>query len=526
MKSFIATALLSLVAAAASAQYPAGWSLHTFPSAPQEARCGARFVSTPSAMLVDNPSLFLGVFNPTAGTCDFREVRFAQGGDLPTQAQEPNPIRDGAFRKAEMRSTFAILLSACEDACSTIDMRVWNFRRNPVGDLVASDQVITSLRISGAADNADFAVIPAAGSNWVGVVTYLAANPTDPRACPLIAQRFQVGDTGIVRVGSPVTLTTVDTTQSAGFSISTKLVRQPDNSVSVFSSCSHLRTSGEVCGTTNHFRCIQTDIATARIAGGQLTPVSRTTVNDAINAAVPTPRAPIATAIACDSTGFSIYHRTLGTLADGTASCDAWRRRITIVNNNITAVATSNVAQMTGVRNNPLYQGGTKEGVNPLYTGRTPSGQPSHIFAVPGLLTSDDRELLGLFHFPDDINSPALADSQTFALTQCCTDCIATAACASLGDNGAAGDRLLAIGAPMYSLAGVPNAGAVLLPDDIFGAPACPADFNQDGGVDGTDVEAFFIAWSAGEPTGDFDRSGGIDGQDVEAFFARWTTGC
>jgi spore coat protein A len=53
----------------------------------------------------------------------------------------------------------------------------------------------------------------------------------------------------------------------------------------------------------------------------------------------------------------------------------------------------------------------------------------------------------------------------------------------------------------------------------------CPADFNQDGGVDGADVEAFFDAWESGAPSADVNQDGGIDGSDVETFFAAWEAG-
>ncbi len=53
----------------------------------------------------------------------------------------------------------------------------------------------------------------------------------------------------------------------------------------------------------------------------------------------------------------------------------------------------------------------------------------------------------------------------------------------------------------------------------------CPADFNADGGVDGSDVEAFFLAWAAAEPSADVNLDGGVDGQDVEAFFTAWARG-
>jgi hypothetical protein len=54
----------------------------------------------------------------------------------------------------------------------------------------------------------------------------------------------------------------------------------------------------------------------------------------------------------------------------------------------------------------------------------------------------------------------------------------------------------------------------------------CAADFNQDGGVDGGDVVAFFGAWSAGESNADISQDGGVDGSDVNAFFDRWEAGC
>ncbi|MEI7656670.1 MAG: GC-type dockerin domain-anchored protein [Phycisphaerae bacterium] len=54
----------------------------------------------------------------------------------------------------------------------------------------------------------------------------------------------------------------------------------------------------------------------------------------------------------------------------------------------------------------------------------------------------------------------------------------------------------------------------------------CLGDFNRDGGVDGSDVSAFFGAWESADPSADLNASGGIDGQDVETFFLRWEAGC
>lgn len=56
-------------------------------------------------------------------------------------------------------------------------------------------------------------------------------------------------------------------------------------------------------------------------------------------------------------------------------------------------------------------------------------------------------------------------------------------------------------------------------------ATSCPADFNQDGGVDGQDVEAFFLAWEAGDNRADVNQDGGVDGADVEMFFVHWQAG-
>ena len=53
----------------------------------------------------------------------------------------------------------------------------------------------------------------------------------------------------------------------------------------------------------------------------------------------------------------------------------------------------------------------------------------------------------------------------------------------------------------------------------------CIADFDESGGVDGADVEAFFIAWSGNDERADANQDGGVDGQDVEAFFIPWEAG-
>ncbi len=54
----------------------------------------------------------------------------------------------------------------------------------------------------------------------------------------------------------------------------------------------------------------------------------------------------------------------------------------------------------------------------------------------------------------------------------------------------------------------------------------CIGDFNCDGGIDGTDVGAFFGEWEAGNAIADVNADGGIDGADVSTFFEHWEAGC
>ncbi|MBL9001043.1 MAG: hypothetical protein JNK25_07900, partial [Phycisphaerae bacterium] len=56
-------------------------------------------------------------------------------------------------------------------------------------------------------------------------------------------------------------------------------------------------------------------------------------------------------------------------------------------------------------------------------------------------------------------------------------------------------------------------------------SPPCPADFNHDGGIDGSDVGAFYQEWAIGATAADVNRDGGIDGSDVQMFFEYWESG-
>lgn len=69
---------------------------------------------------------------------------------------------------------------------------------------------------------------------------------------------------------------------------------------------------------------------------------------------------------------------------------------------------------------------------------------------------------------------------------------------------------------------GLPG-GSFVMSFEVAGS--CIADYNQDGGIDGSDVEAFFISWAMAEAQADTNEDGGVDGADVETFFDAWASG-
>jgi hypothetical protein len=75
-----------------------------------------------------------------------------------------------------------------------------------------------------------------------------------------------------------------------------------------------------------------------------------------------------------------------------------------------------------------------------------------------------------------------------------------------------------------YAYQGAPYA-PIIAGDTGTPATPCPADFNDDGGVDGADVESFYITFATGEPAADVNIDGGVDGADIETFFMAWMAG-
>ncbi len=54
---------------------------------------------------------------------------------------------------------------------------------------------------------------------------------------------------------------------------------------------------------------------------------------------------------------------------------------------------------------------------------------------------------------------------------------------------------------------------------------ACAADYNQDGGITGDDISAFFADYDSGETCADVNQDGGITGDDIAFFFTAYEDG-
>ncbi|MCX5691344.1 MAG: hypothetical protein NTV94_16405 [Planctomycetota bacterium] len=80
-------------------------------------------------------------------------------------------------------------------------------------------------------------------------------------------------------------------------------------------------------------------------------------------------------------------------------------------------------------------------------------------------------------------------------------------------------------GAPPVNLQHTVNSATFAQRSGLTVSAYCPADFNLDGGVDGSDVSAFFESWEAGDSLADVNRDGGVDGSDIDTFFAAWEAG-
>lgn len=85
------------------------------------------------------------------------------------------------------------------------------------------------------------------------------------------------------------------------------------------------------------------------------------------------------------------------------------------------------------------------------------------------------------------------------------------------------------LGRGRHSVIGILDDGDPVTVNAVVGlavqVASCLADYNQDGGVDGSDVDGFFADWVEGASGADANEDGGVDGSDVEAFFTLWVLG-
>ena len=69
------------------------------------------------------------------------------------------------------------------------------------------------------------------------------------------------------------------------------------------------------------------------------------------------------------------------------------------------------------------------------------------------------------------------------------------------------------------------NATTEIRVSDDTVCPICPADYNQDGGITGDDISAFFADYESGGGCGDANQDGGITGDDISFFFQAYEAG-
>jgi hypothetical protein len=109
--------------------------------------------------------------------------------------------------------------------------------------------------------------------------------------------------------------------------------------------------------------------------------------------------------------------------------------------------------------------------------------------------------------------------------------------CSALPGDWSTSTRVEGFQSPILRLRGVdtPNAaqfrcrlrtlcGEVIT--DVVTLTVCPGDYNCDGGVDGSDVDAFMRDWTDASARADVNQDGGVDGADLQTFFAAWEGGC
>jgi hypothetical protein len=109
--------------------------------------------------------------------------------------------------------------------------------------------------------------------------------------------------------------------------------------------------------------------------------------------------------------------------------------------------------------------------------------------------------------------------------------------CALLALEGSTNTRVDGFASPTLRLSGVDiSTGARFrcrvqtlcgeTVSDVATLTVCLGDHNCDGGVDGSDIDAFIRNWTDASPSADVNQDGGVDGADIQPFFTAWESGC
>jgi DNA-binding beta-propeller fold protein YncE len=111
----------------------------------------------------------------------------------------------------------------------------------------------------------------------------------------------------------------------------------------------------------------------------------------------------------------------------------------------------------------------------------------------------------GLAYVPED-DAIYMVDNSTDTLY---TIDRTTGAATTIGSTGAGN---------LLGLVWIPDGGGSV-------CPSCAADYDQDGGVTGGDLAAFFTDYETGAACADVDQDGGVTGGDLAFFFAAYEAG-
>ncbi|MCX5691471.1 MAG: hypothetical protein NTV94_17050 [Planctomycetota bacterium] len=512
-----------MIGAGSACAQVAGWEPRQFSNLGPGSMVGG-MSGTVAQSLFDSGAGELGFTDVATGRVKRARLKdYFQNGDVPTQSQFPALIDSRWPRhfSALEECSVSFEFDDCDDDGRSDDIQLRCIQPSIGSDGLPdwSHTTQSILMVRDVRDGCDYVMIPTATGGRTGAIVYLDAYPADITRTAFKAQRFAITSSGIAAVGSPVVLASVNMSGAQGAICSADMKRRADG-------------SGFLCGTTTHFRvagggstctgagaCITTVMSTLQIAPGMIRVTStRTSVEQLPDA--PAGAWPIGMRVVMDGTQVRVLMACRGVDAAGVGSLTAYQYVSSMPDVALVDMVKGPRGTMTNVQSNPLYVEKGTRGENPLHTGN--NLMSSITMGVTGLIDPQGHEAMAQLIWINPINDPpTISFISSGAGVGACFGC--TAVDVADGQN-VPGASFAGIGAPMANGAGVTRVGAVYVPDWWHGG--CPGDFNQDGGVDGADVDAFFQAWEAGDGTADLNQDGGVDGGDVDAFFGHWEAGC